>query len=38
MARHHVIYLDALHAGDIPMGLACNRHGFDTNISLANQV
>ena len=37
MARH-VIYLDALHGRDIPMGLACTRHGFDTSISLANQV
>ena len=38
MARHNVIYIGAWCARDIPLGLACTRHGFDTTISLANQV
>ena len=38
MARHNVIYIEAWCARDIPLGLACTRHGFDTSISLANQV
>ena len=38
MARHNVIYIEALCARDIPLGLACTGHGFDTSISLANQV
>ena len=38
MVRHNVIYLNVLYARDIPMGLACTRHGFDTSISFANQV
>ena len=38
MARHNVIYIEARCARDIPLGLACTRHGFDTSFSLANQV
>ena len=38
MARHNVIYIEAWCARDIPLGLACTRHRFDTSISLANQV
>ena len=37
MARHNVIYIEAWCARDIPLGLACTRHGFDTSISLANR-
>ena len=36
--RHNVIYIEAWCARDIPLGLACTKHGFDTSISLANQV
>ena len=38
MARHNVIYIEAWYARDIPLGLACTRYGFDTSISLVNQV
>lgn len=38
MARHNVIYIEAWCARDIPLGLACTRHGFDTSFSLANKV
>ena len=38
MAQHNVIYIEAWCARDIPLGLACTRNGFDTSISLANQV
>ena len=38
MARHNVIYIEAWYARDIPLGLACTRHGFDNSISVANQV
>ena len=38
MAQHNVIYIEAWYARDIPLGLACTRHEFDTSISLATQV
>ena len=38
MAGHNVIYIEVWYARDIPLGLACTRHGFDTSISLAYQV
>ena len=38
MARLNVIYIEVRYARVIPLGLACTRHGFDTSISLANQV
>ena len=30
MARHNVIYIEASYTSDIPLGLACTRHGFNT--------
>ena len=38
MAQYNVTYICTWYARDIPLGLACTRHGFDTSISLANQV
>ena len=35
MARQNI---EAWYPRDITLGLACTRHGFDTSISLANQV
>ena len=38
MGRNNVIYIEAWYARDIPLGFACTRYGFDSSISLANQV
>ena len=38
MRTSSVIYIEEWYARDIPLGLACTRHEFDTSISLANQV